>query len=101
MQQSRRIVHIGIWTEECLGARGSRVVVCQCARFPGSGCAEDEIKWRRSDDGLALLHEKSGLCLHAGKKQRLAVAKCAPSTEPRQQWKFENRTLPRRKSDEL
>merc|ERR1711933_515231 len=74
MKGTRQIVHIGQWTEECLGIRQQQVVICQCARYPGSGCSADEITWRRTKWG-GLANRKSGICVQ-NTGGYLTAAKC-------------------------
>merc|ERR1712151_1143442 len=78
MRGTGRIIHIGIWTEECLGVKLSGpagqvdesadelpVVSCQCAKYPaqqGSGCTSKEIRWKPQKGGR-LEHVGTGRCL--------------------------------------
>eukprot|EP00928_Gymnodinium_smaydae_P048267 TRINITY_DN3225_c0_g2_i2.p1 TRINITY_DN3225_c0_g2~~TRINITY_DN3225_c0_g2_i2.p1 ORF type:complete len:561 (+),score=47.73 TRINITY_DN3225_c0_g2_i2:33-1715(+) len=94
MQGTKRLVHIGIWTEECLGARGSDVVVCQCARYPHSGCAADEIEWKLSENGRNIVHAATGLCLQYA-SSRLLVAECHHAGASQQEWTFLTRSIPK------
>ncbi|CAE8625130.1 unnamed protein product [Polarella glacialis] len=113
MKNTRRLVHIGIWTEECLGVKEPRdanqenaeVVVCQCAKYAGSGCSEREIEWKWIEKLGMLKHESSGRCLTTtGMQGRLAAAlSCDRSPEERRnKWAFEDRHgAPMASHDEL
>mmetsp|Transcript_122100 Transcript_122100/g.345293 ORF Transcript_122100/g.345293 Transcript_122100/m.345293 type:complete len:400 (+) Transcript_122100:1-1200(+) len=98
MPETQRLVHIGIWTEECLGVRGSgkkaSVVVCQCARYPGSGCSADEIRWKRVDGEPELVHASTGWCLTRARKGRMILAACNESMQKIQSWAFDERNAP-------
>merc|ERR1711865_181283 len=77
MRDTKRIVRVGIWIEECLGVKSGQVVACQCAKFPGSGCSSKEIHWQWGKSGK-LRHKSAGTCLMAPTRggNRLTMGSC-------------------------
>lgn len=99
MRDTKRIVHIGIWIEECLGVKtflghqtkkGLPVVACQCAKYDVGGCTKEEIEWEYTASGL-LRHVATGRCvasLKDGGKLR-AIKDCAENAAST--WLFKDR----------
>jgi len=92
---SGRLVHLGIWIEECLGARaepgGTTVVlVCQCALVPGSGCTEDEITWDFQDYNGELRHRTTSECLAAVSGTLTTEACGSEEAKTWHKWRFES-----------
>eukprot|EP00929_Paragymnodinium_shiwhaense_P014371 TRINITY_DN122276_c0_g1_i1.p1 TRINITY_DN122276_c0_g1~~TRINITY_DN122276_c0_g1_i1.p1 ORF type:complete len:595 (+),score=125.01 TRINITY_DN122276_c0_g1_i1:67-1851(+) len=98
MQDTGRLVHIGIWTEECLGVKkSSEVVICQCAKYPGSGCSDKEIRWTKRGAGQ-FVHDSTGTCLAQNDGGYLQMKKCAGKEASKaerdsQYWYFEDRRM--------
>jgi len=84
-QDGGRVVHLGVWIEECLGASRERgLLVCQCGIGPGSSCTAADVRWEPHEvDPTQIRHVASKQCLALdGKVPKLAVCSSA------HRWRF-------------